>query len=308
MRFDPRFAFSRDTLPRTAFAPFLRAPARRTVRELHGLPETLARLGALELKLAVTKKEIRRAQKLRYRVFFENGGATADALARLKRRDVCPYDRVCDHLLVIDHAAIDDHGRMRPRVVGAYRLLRQEVAEAHAGFYSAQEYDVAALIARHPGKRFLELGRSCVLPEYRGKRAMELLWRGVWAYVRHHRIDAMIGCASFAGADPRRHAPALALLRAHAPAGPEWRAQPAPRSLVVPTATLALTQDARATFARLPPLIKAYMRLGAQFSEAAVLDVAFDTTDVFVVMPVAGIDPRYVERFTGGALDALDAA
>jgi len=83
--------------------------------------------------------------------------------------------------------------------VGTYRLLRQEVAERHGGFYSAGEFEIADLLKRHPGKRFLELGRSCVLPAYRSKRAIELLWRGIWTYVREHRIDVMIGCASFVG-------------------------------------------------------------------------------------------------------------
>ncbi|HEY8579127.1 MAG TPA: GNAT family N-acyltransferase [Beijerinckiaceae bacterium] len=283
----------------------LKAPLRRRVRELHGLPETLARAGALELKLAVTKKEIRRAQRLRYKVFFEDGGAVADPVSRLKRRDVCPFDRVCDHLLVVDHAARDRLGRSKPRVVGAYRLLRDDAAAGRCGFYSAQEYDLAPLLARHADKRFLELGRSCVLPAYRAKRVIELLWRGVWTYVRHHRIDVMIGCASFPGADASRHAAALAFLRAHAPTPEAWRAAANP-AWAAPRCEAPATLDARRALAGLPPLIKAYLRVGARFADEAVLDRAFDTTDVLVVMPVAEIDPRYVEHF-GGASEPLAA-
>ena len=88
-------------------------------------------------------------------------------------------------------------------MVGTYRLLRQDRAEAHFGFYSSGEYDLAPLLERHPGKRFLELGRSCVLKPYRTKRTVELLWHGIWTYVLHHRIDAMLGCASLEGTDPR---------------------------------------------------------------------------------------------------------
>ena len=65
------------------------------------------------------------------------------------------------------------------------------------------EYDIAPLLKAHPGLRFLELGRSCVLKPYRNKRTVELLWHGIWTYVLHHRIDVMIGCASLEGTDPR---------------------------------------------------------------------------------------------------------
>ena len=125
------------------------ARIQKTVRDLHGLPQTLARSGQFELKLAVTKKEISKAQKLRYRVFFEEGHAIPDAYTRLRRRDICRFDSICDHLIVVDHAS------SKRKVVGCYRLLRQEVAQANGGFYSAQEFDIAPLLARHSGKRFL---------------------------------------------------------------------------------------------------------------------------------------------------------
>jgi putative hemolysin len=267
----------------------------RRIRDLRGLGPRLGAIGALELRLATTKKEIRKAQKLRYRVFFEEGGASADPTARLIRRDVCPFDRVCDHLIVIDHAAPGG----AEKVVGAYRLLRQDVAEAHFGFYSAGEFDIAPMIARHPGARFLELGRSCVAPAYRDKPTLELLWRGVWAYVRHHRIDAMFGCASLEGPDPAAHAAALGLLARSAAAPAEWTATAAGRrgvaiaEICAPAAPIETRAAARA----LPPLIRGYWRLGAKFGAQTVVDPKFGTTDVFVIMPVADIDPRYVTHF-----------
>src|SRR5690606_29406881 len=131
----------------------------------------------LELKFAVTKQEIRAVQKMRYRVFFEQGGAVAEPIARAMRRDTCPFDRICDHVIVVDHDGVSS-GRRKPRVAGAYRVLRQDAVTNPGAFYAAGEFDVARLVARHPGKRFLELGRSCVLPEYRARRVLEMLWRG----------------------------------------------------------------------------------------------------------------------------------
>ncbi|MGD0723512.1 MAG: GNAT family N-acyltransferase [Roseiarcus sp.] len=261
------------------------------MRDLEGLGPNLGAIGDLELRLATTKREIRKAQKLRYRVFFEEGGAAPDSTARLIRRDVCRFDRVCDHLIVVDRA-----GRRGAKVVGAYRLLRQDVAEANFGFYSAGEFDVAPLLARHRQTRFLELGRSCVAPGYRARPTLELLWRGVWAYVRHHRIDAMFGCASLDGAEPAAHAAALSLLWRSAPASAEWGAAAVGRGFEMAAAPQD-GLDARAAARALPPLVRGYWRLGAKFGAQAVVDPKFGTTDVFVVMPIADIEARYLARF-----------
>ena len=273
----------------------LRFPRRRKKRATFG--GTLVRLGALELRLAETKKEIRRAQRLRYKVFYEEGGATPDMTAALIRRDVCRFDRVCDHLLVVDHAALDRKGRARPKVVGAYRLLRQEAAQKNFGFYSAGEYDIAPLLARHPDKKFLELGRSCVLGPYRSRRVLDLLWRGIGLYLEHHKIDVMFGCASFEGVDPALHERALGFLNACAKSRPDWRVSALADRHVAMPALSAETIDRRAALADLPPLVKGYLRCGATVGDGAVIDAQFGTTDVFVVMPVADIDPRVFGRF-----------
>ena len=255
--------------------------------------------GSLELRLATRNSEIRKAQRLRYKVFFQEGGATPDAAAALVRRDICRYDKVCDHLLVIDHAARNRFGTSKPRVVGAYRLLRQEIAQQNFGFYSAQEFDIGPMLARHPNSRFLELGRSCVLAEYRGKKTIEMLWRGIWAYVKHYRIDAMIGCASLEGADPSRLASELSFLHHFAKASPEWIVRPLAQRFVAMDRLARDAVDKRRALAALPPLIKGYMRVGAKFGDGAVVDRQFGVTDVFVVMPIAEIEGRYIEYFGG---------
>ncbi|MFV0281992.1 MAG: GNAT family N-acetyltransferase [Rhodoblastus sp.] len=273
----------------------LRFPVARKKRATFG--GALLRAGALELRLAETKKEIRRAQRLRYKVFYEEGGATPDRTAKLIRRDVCRFDDVCDHLLVIDHAALNRAGRARPRIVGVYRLLRQEVAHAHFGFYSAGEYDIGPLLARHREKRFLELGRSCVLAPWRGRRVLDLLWRGIGLYIDHYKIDVMFGCASFDGVDCASHAYGLSFLAHFAPSKPEWRVC-ALSERHIPMTTIAREKiAAREALAGLPALVKGYLRCGATFGDGAVIDHQFGTTDVFVVMPVADIDPRILGRF-----------
>jgi putative hemolysin len=247
----------------------------------------LARAGDLEVRLAASACEIAAAQALRYRVFFEEGGATPDAASRERRRDLCRFDEVCDHVVAIDLTS--------GAVVGAYRLLRQEVAAQRFGFYSAAEFELGPLLARHPQLRFLELGRSCVAEGYRAKRTMETLWRGVWAYALAHGADVMFGCASLPGIDPESHAAALAALASVA-AEPEWRVEPTASARRAARSPLAPV-DARAALRDLPPLVKGYLRLGARFAPEAVVDEAFGTTDVFVVLRVADIQARYLQHF-----------
>jgi putative hemolysin len=261
---------------------------------------TLGRLGALEVRLAEGKAEVKRAQKLRYRVFYQDGPAIADAPTMLARRDKDAFDKICDHLLVIDHAARPSVGGKLP-VVGTYRLLRQDVAERNSGFYTEDEFDLSGLIERHPDLRFLELGRSCVLPRYRNKRSVELLWHGIWAYVRQHRLDVMIGCASFEGTDPDRLALPLSFLHHYAQASEAWRASAHPSRRVEMNRMAKEAINPKAALHELPPLIKGYLRLGAYIGDGAVIDHQFGTTDVLIVMPVSAIHARYIEHFGADA-------
>ena len=194
--------------------------------------------------------------------------AIPDVVSRLKRRDIDAFDGICDHLLVIDHAAPAElSGKRRkaagkPKVVGTYRLLRQETAERYSGFYSAGEFDIAPLLRSHPGMRFLELGRSCVLKPYRDKRTVELLWHGIWTYVRHHRIDVMFGCASIEGTDPARLALPLSFLHHHALARPNGAPGRCPGAASAMDLMPAEAIDGKLALHALPPLIKGYLRVG----------------------------------------------
>jgi len=268
----------------------------KPIRSLSNFPTTLGRLGALEVRLAQGKREVKRAQRLRYRVFYQDGTAIADAATMLARRDKDAFDKICDHLLVIDHAAKPSIGGKQP-VVGTYRLLRQDVAAKHDGFYTEDEFDISGLIDRHADLRFLELGRSCVLPRYRNKRTVELLWHGIWSYVRQHRLDVMIGCASFEGTDPDRLALPLSFLHHHAQAPEGWRAAAHGSRRVEMNRMAREAINPKAALHELPPLIKGYLRLGAYIGDGAVIDHRFGTTDVLIVMPVAAISARYIEHF-----------
>ncbi|RDI59471.1 GNAT family N-acetyltransferase [Microvirga subterranea] len=274
----------------------------KTVRDHGGLDPVLGRIGSLEVRLATTDREIRQAQKLRFKVFYEEMSAAPSTASMLSRRDIDDYDAICDHLLVLDHDVKPKPFRpAKPKVVGTYRLLRQEVADRHRGFYTAGEYDIAPLLDAHRSLRFLELGRSCVLKPYRNKRTVELLWHGIWTYVLHHRIDVMIGCASLEGTDPKALALPLSFLHHYASAPEEWQASALPERYTPMDLLARDAVDPKAALHALPPMIKGYLRLGASFGRGAVVDRQFRTTDVLVVLPVSAINPRYIDHFGPGA-------
>lgn len=265
-------------------------------------PQFYGRVGDLDVRLAGSRTDLHRAQRLRYQVFYEEMDARADVVARFRRRDEDDYDPICDHLLVIDRKsdAPKPWGRaQRPNVVGTYRLLRSDVAKRQGvELYTASEYDIDPLIdMQAKGCRFMEVGRSCVLESHRNGRTMEALWHGLWTYAREHKIDVLIGCASFAGTDPSRHAQALSFLHHHCMAPPEWRARAHDELYVSMHRVQAEGLDRRACMKALPPLIKGYLRLGAFVGDGAVIDHQFGTIDVLIVLPIARIDARYFGRF-----------
>ena len=258
------------------------------------------RVGELGVRLAVSAAEIRAAQALRFQVFHGEMGARATAVGLAAGLDQDAYDTVADHLLVLDHKLGDGP----EAVVGTYRLIRQEAAARVGGFYSASEYDLQVL-QRFQG-RLLELGRSCVHTAYRGRAVMQLLWRGIAAYVFLHEIDLMFGCASLAGTDPDALALELSYLHQYHLAPPGLRLRALPGRFVDMVRLPPAEVDARAALALLPPLLKGYLRLGGFVGEGAVVDPEFNTTDVAVVVKTDLVTERYLRHYERQARDAVE--
>ena len=247
----------------------------------------LARMGDLTAKLAATTAERDAAFALRYEIFCEQAGARPNT----SRRDMDRFDADCDHLLLL--AATGE-------IIGTCRLLRQAIARKSNGFYSAGEFDVAPLLARHPQHDFLEIGRTCIRESHRATLAASLMWQAIWNYVRIHKLTAMMGCASLEGPDPAQHETALSFLATHCLAPPEWMVFGVEGRAIPITPKQVSSREA---LRLLPPLLKAYMRIGAWVGPEAVIDADFGTTDVFVTLPISRIDPRYFVHF--GAPDQL---
>jgi putative hemolysin len=257
----------------------------------------LAVSGALEVRLAETEHEIEQAQHLRFKVFYEEMSAIPSPRMRETRRDFDKYDDVCDHLLVVDRDAHDEDGQ--PLVVGTYRLTRRKDADKVGGFYTASEYDLTAMLKGLPADtKYLELGRSCILKSYRARPGtMQLLWKGLMAYVARFDIELMFGCASLPGTDVAEMALPLSYLH-HFHAMPEHlRVKAQPELFVDMNAMPMDAIDEREGIRSLPAMLKGYVRAGCCIGEGAVVDRQFSTTDVFIYFPVSGLDPRYKSRF-----------
>ena len=247
--------------------------------------------GSLSVRLARSVAEIDAAQALRFDVFHDEMGAQAGADAAAARRDRDRHDDVADHLVVVDHASPGPVAQ----VVATYRMIRAEAAAKVGGFYSQSEFDIAPLLGE--GRRVLELGRSCVHPAYRNGRAMQLLWRGLAGYVAEHRIDLMFGCASLPGTDPARVANQLAYLHRHHLAPKSMR----PHALAGRHVEMRWHGmediDPRQAQAGLPPLVKGYLRLGGWVGDGAVIDDAFNTIDVAIVLRTELVTARYLRHY-----------
>jgi putative hemolysin len=257
----------------------------------------LAVSGALEVRLAETQHEIEQAQRLRYTVFYEEMSAVPSPAMRESRRDFDKFDDVCDHLLVVDRDAHDEDGQ--PLVVGTYRLTREQDAKRAGGFYTSSEYDLSAMLnGLPPGTKYLELGRSCILKSYRSRPGtLQLLWKGLMAYVARFDIDLMFGCASLPGTDVSEMALPLSYLHYFHPMPEHLRVKAQPELFVNMDRMPQEAVDVRDGIRSLPPVLKGYVRAGCCIGDGAVIDHQFGTTDVFIYFPLSTMDARYRSRF-----------
>jgi len=256
------------------------------------------RAGNLGVRLARDQAEVDASQALRYRVFYGEMGAHADAETTATQRDRDDFDAVAEHLLVVDH----DRGEGAESVVGSYRLIRRAAAARLGRWYSASEYDISRIVAVEG--EIVECGRSCVDPAYRTRAALQLMWAGIAAYVFRHRIAILFGCASLPGTDLDALADQLTYLAANHMAPEDIRPRALPERYVEMLRKDPATIDVKRTLIDLPPLVKGYLRLGGFVGDGAVIDEQFNTTDVAVLVKTELITGKYAKHYERKLRDA----
>jgi putative hemolysin len=233
----------------------------------------------LSVGLARGSGEILDAQRLRHRIFAGELGAKLPSRTPGVDHDI--YDPFCEHLVVRDTQSGE--------VVGTYRILAPENARK-IGYYSENEFDITRL--QHLRSRLVEIGRSCVHPDYRSGATIMLLWSGLAEYMTSRGYDYLMGCASISMADGGHAAASLynRLIAEHL--GPqEYRVFP---RCPLPLAALQCDRPAE-----VPPLIKGYLRAGAWICGEPAWDPDFNTADLPILMPMAKVCGRYAKHYLG---------
>lgn len=236
-----------------------------------------ARRPRLHVGLAQCESEIREAQKLRYRIFAEELGARLPT--RLPGIDIDLYDPYCEHLIVRDEA--------NGCIVGTYRILSPQSAKRTGGYYSENEFDLTRLQLLRDG--MVEIGRSCIDPDYRTGGTIALLWSGLANFMTQGGYRTLIGCASIGMADGGHLAANLYRRLGEHMAPPEYR--------VFPRHPLPVEQLFNGQPAELPPLIKGYLRAGAYVGGEPAWDPDFNTADLLILLPLSRLTPRYRKHF-----------
>ena len=228
--------------------------------------------------LARSEEEVREAQRLRYKVFVEELGARIPT--RTPNHDIDLYDAFCDHLIVRESQA--------DRIVGTYRILSPTAARRIGNYYSENEFYINRL--QNLRNRMVEVGRSCIHPDYRSGAVITLLWAGLAEYMVSNNYEYLMGCASIGMADGGHNAANLfsQMDPAHmAPA--EYR--------VFPQNGLPFERLANGQPALIPPLIKGYLRVGAWVCGEPAWDPDFNTADLLLLLPMSRMNPRYMRHF-----------
>jgi putative hemolysin len=225
---------------------------------------------------------VREAQRLRYEVFADEMGAHLHT--QTPGLDHDELDEHCHHLLVWDQAL--------EQVVGCTRILTDQQARQAGGYYSQGEFDISRILAI-PG-RFMEIGRTCVHADYRNGATITALWTGLADFIAEHDFDHLIGCASIPlGLDNGQAQAIFADLAPRYLTAEPLRAQP--------LRPLPHWDGLLSSEYTLPPLLKAYLRVGARICGEPCLDPDFQVADLFILLSTRNVERRYARHFMGRA-------
>ncbi|MFD5493306.1 GNAT family N-acetyltransferase [Streptomyces sp. NPDC001812] len=231
--------------------------------------------------LARDEEDVRAAQRLRHDVFAGELGALLSTSQ--PGLDIDPFDAYCDHLLVREEVS--------GQVVGTYRLLPPERAAVAGRLYAESEFDLGALDPIRPG--LVEVGRSCVHPDHRDGAVIGLIWAGIARYMVERGRTWLAGCCSIPLADGGALASAAwDRVRGKHLAPEEYRVRP-----LLPWRTNPGAAAAPAARTELPALLRGYLRLGAWVCGEPAHDVDFGVADLYVLLPMDRVNPRYLRHF-----------
>jgi len=251
----------------------------------------------LLVRLASSPEQIDAAQALRYRVFFEEMNGRPSVAARWRLRDFDMFDSAADHLIVLD----SKRSPGAAGVVATVRLLRGCAARSFSPYLPAPGFSTAADFNIEPllifSGEIVELGRTCIDPDYRSSATACQLWHGIAAYLHAYNVGLMFGTAGLPGTQPIKHQNELAWLHHTRLAPPEWRPQAHPERFLDMDNIPAAAVDRNKAWNAMPADLKGYLRLGAMIGRGCVINSERGTLDVCIVVRTGTIPDRYHRRY-----------
>ena len=245
------------------------------------------------IKIAEKKSELKKAQALRYLIFYDEKKAIPTISKKILRLDYDNIDKFADHLIVLDN----NRKSFKNKIVGTYRLVRGEIAARYGGFYTSSEFDLSTILNSYKYNQILELGRSCVHQDYRNGIVMKLLWKAIAEYVKLYNIKILLGCASFYGTNVMKYANELSYLRNNFCLPDKLSVQSLDKKVYPAYTETNNNVNNLKTFVKLPPLIKGYLRIGGRVSYDYFVDHKFNTIDLCMIVNTDNIDKKYKKKY-----------
>ncbi|HYP94079.1 MAG TPA: GNAT family N-acyltransferase [Mycobacterium sp.] len=235
------------------------------------------------------------AQRLRHDVFTSEPGF--ELAGAIDGRDADRFDEYCDHLLVRE----DNSGEL----VGCYRMLPPPGAIAAGGLYTATEFDVEGIDPLRPS--LVEMGRAVVREDHRNGGVVLLMWAGILAYLDRCGYDYVAGCVSVPVQGCEGDAPGSQIRgvrdvvrRRHAA---PYTVHPYRPVIIDGSGLDDIDPPARVS---VPPLMRGYLRLGAQVCGEPAHDPDFGVGDFPALLDKRQADVRYLRRLRSvGAAAAM---
>jgi L-ornithine Nalpha-acyltransferase len=250
-------------------------------------------IGDFLIKLVEKKAELKKAQALRYSVFYKEKKAKPNIQKKILGLDYDKVDKFADHLIVIDTGSKAPNNK----IIGTYRLIRGDVSANFGGFYTSTEFNLSNIVNSYKHSQILELGRSCIHKDYRKGTVMNLLWKAIAEYVKIYDIKIMLGCASFSGTDVMKFSNELSYLRDNFSLPDNLSVKSLDNNIYPVYKKNKNNENNLRIFAKLPPLIKGYLRVGGKVSDSFYVDYNFNTIDLCVIVKTDNIDKKYKKKF-----------
>lgn len=235
----------------------------KTQQPQHSFTVSLARSGT----------ELKEVQRLRYKVFCEEMGASWHGA-----HDILDYDQFdyyCEHLLIRNNS---DN-----KVVSTCRILPPEQAQIRGSYFTETDFDLSRLSSIRP--RMVEVSLLCSHPRYRDRVTIAELWIGLNQYMASHSHSFLIGSVNLSMGDGGHHAASVyCKIRQQYAAPPEYRVFP---HCPLPLASLSrLGSLKHSPDVSIPPLLKSYLRQGAYICGAPAWNSHFNTADLLMLLPL----------------------